>query len=110
MLGLFFTTVGILLLEILDSRLLSVLTWYHLAFFAVSLAMIGMAAGAVFVFVAGERYAGARAVRELPRMGLALALAIPLSHILNLYLPIPLLDRFSLNEIGRITLATLVLG
>ena len=44
--GLFFVTAATLILEILDSRLLSVVTWYHLAFLAVSLAMLGMAAGA----------------------------------------------------------------
>ena len=38
--GLFLTTLATLLLEILDSRLLSVLTWYHLAFLAVSMAML----------------------------------------------------------------------
>ena len=43
-----------LMLEVLDTRLLSVLTWYHLSFLAVSVAMLGMAAGAVFVFVGGE--------------------------------------------------------
>jgi len=45
--GLFFATLSTLLLETLDARLLSVLTWYHLSFLAVSLAMLGMAAGAV---------------------------------------------------------------
>ena len=43
--GLLFTTLATLLLELLDSRLLSVLTWYHLSFFAVSLAMLGTAPG-----------------------------------------------------------------
>jgi hypothetical protein len=33
--GLFCTTFATLLLEILDARLLSVLTWYHLSFVAV---------------------------------------------------------------------------
>jgi len=45
--GLFLTTLSTLTLEILDTRLLSVITWYHLSFFAVSTAMFGMAAGAV---------------------------------------------------------------
>ena len=50
--GLFCATFATLLLEILDGRLLSVLTWYHLSFLAVSLAMLGMAAGAIRVFLA----------------------------------------------------------
>ena len=48
--GLFFSTLATLSLEILDTRLLSVLTWYHLAFLAVSVAMFGMSAGAVHVY------------------------------------------------------------
>ena len=51
--GLFFVTLATLMLEVLDTRLLSVLTWYHLSFLAVSVAMLGMAAGAVLVFVGG---------------------------------------------------------
>ena len=65
--GLFLTTLATLLVEILDSRLLSVLTWYHLSFFAVSLAMLGMAAGAVFVFLRGARFAIGRAPAALAR-------------------------------------------
>ena len=54
--GLFFATLSTLLLETLDARLLSVLTWYHLSFLAVSLAMLGMAGGAVFVFLRPDRF------------------------------------------------------
>ena len=39
--GLALTTFATLLVEILSTRLLSVLTWYHLSFLAVSLAMLG---------------------------------------------------------------------
>ena len=49
------------MLEVLDTRLLSVLTWYHLSFLAVSVAMLGMAAGAVLVFVGGDSSASERA-------------------------------------------------
>jgi spermidine synthase len=107
---LFLATVATLMLEILDSRLLSVLTWYHLAFFAVSLAMLGMAAGAVLVFLEGKRLTGERAIQALPRSCLWLAAAIPLSHVLNLYIPIPVLDRFTATGIGTVAFATIVLG
>ncbi len=75
--GLFFLTFATLLLEILDARLLSVLTWYHLSFFAVSLAMLGMAAGAVFVFVRPDRFDADRAPRSLARITLPLAVCHP---------------------------------
>ena len=69
--GLFFITLATLMLEVLDTRLLSVLTWYHLSFLAVSVAMLGMAAGAVLVFVGGDRFRAERAARLLPVVGAA---------------------------------------
>lgn len=50
--GIFFISLSLLSLEISLVRLLSVTTWYHLAFFAISIALLGMTAGATKVFVA----------------------------------------------------------
>jgi spermidine synthase len=108
--GLFLVTLATLMLEILDSRLLSVLTWYHLAFLTVSLAMLGMAAGAVLVFVAGERYTEQRAIRELPHVTVWFALAIPLMHLGNLTIRIPLLEQFNVRDVSAIVFAIIVLG
>jgi hypothetical protein len=108
--GLFLATVATLILEILDSRLLSALTWYHLAFFAVSLAMLGMAAGAVLVFLGGEAFEGERAAASLPRYCGWLAVSIPLSHIVNLCVPIPTLEAFSAMEFAALLVTTIALG
>ena len=70
--GLFLATLATLALEILDTRLLSVVTWYHLSFFAVSTALFGMSAGSLRVYLGGERYAPSRAPAELARSGDAL--------------------------------------
>ena len=70
--GLFFTTLATLSLEVLDTRLLSVVTWYHLSFFAVSVAMFGMAAGAVHVYLGGDRFRGTGATDSLTRWSLDL--------------------------------------
>lgn len=110
MAGLFLATVATLILEILDSRLLSALTWYHLAFLAVSLAMLGMAAGAVMVFLGGKAFEGERAARSLPRYCLWLAISIPVSHIVNLCVPIPTLDAFSPMELAALTVTTIALA
>jgi hypothetical protein len=67
-----------------------VVTWYHLSFFAVSTAMFGMAAGAIRVYQGGAAYEGVSGRRALARWCTALALAIPLSHILVLCIPIRL--------------------
>src|SRR5687767_10538129 len=89
--GLFASTFATLLVEILDARLLSVLTWYHLSFLAVSLAMLGMAAGAVRVFLAKDMQEPVEAMRRLPRLTEAFAHSIVLSHLVVLCIPIPAL-------------------
>ena len=88
--GLFLATLATLLLELINTRLLSVVTWYHLSFFAVSTAMFGMAAGAIRVYQGGDAYEGASGRRALASWSTALAVAIPLSHILVLCIPIRL--------------------
>ncbi len=107
--GLFFATLATLMLEVLDTRLLSVLTWYHLSFLAVSVAMLGMAAGAVLVFVGGELFSPERAVRLLPVAGAAFALSLPVSHIANLVIPFPAVRGGSPAELAALSVATLVL-
>jgi hypothetical protein len=108
--GLFLVTLATLMLEVLDTRLLSVVTWYHLSFLAVSVAMLGMAGGAVLVFVGGDLFAPERVPRLLPGATLALALAIPISHVANLAMPMPGVRGFSPSEIAGLGVATLVLA
>lgn len=48
--GVFLTCLSTLMLQIIETRLLSVVAHYHLAFFSISMAMFGMTAGAVFVY------------------------------------------------------------
>jgi hypothetical protein len=43
--GVFLITFSLLMVQILQTRILSVLAWYYLAFFAVSVAMLGMTVG-----------------------------------------------------------------
>src|SRR5690606_34628852 len=104
--GLALVTCATLLVEILSTRLLSVLTWYHLSFLAVTRAMLGMASGAAFVFLRGGAYRGAGALTALPRATLAMAAAIALSHLVTLTIPIPPLTEARLSLI--LPLATLV--
>lgn len=48
--GVFLTCMCGLMLQIMETRVLSVLAFYYLAFFAIGVAMLGMTAGALFVF------------------------------------------------------------
>jgi hypothetical protein len=107
--GLFFATLATLLLETLDARLLSVLTWYHLSFFAVSIAMLGMAAGAVFVFLKPARFTAIEAPLALDKLAVLFSLSIAASHVVNLSVPILPLTDFSVMEVCAIAVATVAL-
>lgn len=108
--GLFFATLSTLLLETLVARLLSVLTWYHLSFFAVSLAMLGMAAGAVYVFLHPDRFSPERAPETLARVAFLFAVSVPASHLLTLVMPFLPLNDISVMEILSISAFTVALG
>ncbi len=106
--GLFLTTLATLALEMLDTRLLSVLTWYHLSFFAISMAMFGMSAGAVQVYINAERYQSQQVAPELVSASGWFALAIPVTHVVGLMIPIEL--DSSLIAITALLIAMILLA
>jgi hypothetical protein len=108
--GLALTTFATLVVEILSTRLLSVLTWYHLSFLAVSLAMLGMASGAVYVFLRGDRASGSRATALLTRATLSMALAIPATHLATLAIPVPPLTEARISLLLPLVLLIVLLG
>ena len=63
--GVFLIAFATLALEICLTRILSVTTWYLLAFFAVSTAMLGMTAGATDVCIRKERFTPERLSESL---------------------------------------------
>lgn len=88
-----------LILEILLTRIVSVVAWYHLAFFVISLSMLGMTAGAVFVFVrTSERPLHQRLVRAT----LGFSLSSPL--VLWLVMAIPLMPVRSVIDLAALVL------
>jgi hypothetical protein len=108
--GLFLATLATLLVETLNARLLSVLTWYHLSFFAVSLAMLGMAAGAVHVFLRPDRFAPDRAPAALARTTFLFALSIPASHVVTLVMPFTPLNSLTTMEVLPVAVFTVVMA
>src|SRR5918999_5767808 len=54
--GLFLITACTLMLQVIQTRILSVVAWYHLAFFAISMAMFGLTLGAVWVYLRRDRF------------------------------------------------------
>lgn len=88
LIGLFLVTAATLALEVLVTRLLSVLTWYSLAFLVIGMGMFGLTAGAVRVYLDAERYRPERLGASLARASVAFAGAIPVMYILLLVVPL----------------------
>ncbi|HKP60291.1 MAG TPA: hypothetical protein VJV78_26380 [Polyangiales bacterium] len=86
--GLFLTALATLMFEVLLTRIISVITWYHFAFFVISLAMLGMTAGAVLVFVRPLLFETEAIPRRLTQAALAFALALPVCASVVLALPL----------------------
>ena len=81
--GLFLITFSLLIFQITQTRILSVITWYYLAFFAISVAMLGMTIGAVWAYLWQERFEKTPLPITLSNFALATALAMPASVLVN---------------------------
>jgi hypothetical protein len=81
--GLFLTTLSLLQLELFLTRIFSVTMWYHFAFMAISLAMLGLAAGAVLVEVMKKRDPH----QTLANAALLFALSSAVCFAAQLYIP-----------------------
>ena len=77
-LGVFTIAMATLMLEVLLTRIASVIAWYHLAFFVISLGMLGMTAGAVAVFVAPQFFTQDQVPKRIAQSALGFAVSIPL--------------------------------
>src|SRR5215831_10611300 len=82
LLGLFLICMCSLMLQIIETRILSVISWYHLAFFSISMAMFGMTAGSLFIYF-NERWFGAdRLFENMVWICSAFAIAVVISTLL----------------------------
>ncbi len=86
--GTFLLALVMLALEITFTRILSVVTWYHLAFFAISAAMLGMTAGATVVYLNPKRFCSEMLHENLGKACLRFSLAVPISLLFLCVIPI----------------------
>src|ERR687897_1489072 len=77
-------TAATLMLQIVETRIISVTSWYHLAFFVISIAMFGLTAGAVWVYLRPERYRQEQLSYHLSTASLSFALATILALLVQL--------------------------
>ena len=90
--GLFIVAACTLMLQVVQTRILSVVAWYHLAFFTISMAMFGLTAGAVWLYLRRERYTEETLSYHLSYYGTAFALSIAVSLLAQLTLS-PIMAR-----------------
>jgi SAM-dependent methyltransferase len=84
--GVFLVTAATLMLQVVQTRILSVVAWYHLAFFVISIAMFGLTAGAVWVYLRRERFTGATLSYDLAHFSVAFALTTAIAVIVQMCL------------------------
>src|SRR6266436_2472855 len=90
LLAVFLSTFSMLIFQIVQTRILSVIAWYYLAFFAISVAMLGMTMGAVWVYLWREQFQQSSLAVTLSNFALATALAMPASVMVQFCLVTPI--------------------
>ncbi len=99
--GVLLTSMGSLALEVVLTRIFSVTMWYHFAFLAISLAMMGSALAGVVLYFFPRFTTPERARRWIGWAALALAVSVPITFWLYLKMPF----HIALNRTGGFTLA-----
>jgi hypothetical protein len=84
--GLFLITSCTLMLQVIQTRILSVVTWYHLAFFSISMALFGLTAGAVWVYVRRDRFTEKTFSFDLTHYSAAFAVTTALCFMIQMTL------------------------
>src|SRR3974390_71669 len=77
--GLFLVCMCVLMLQIVETRILSVISFYHLAFFAISMAMFGMTAGSLIIYFNPRFFAPERLFANMVWITAAFAVVVVLS-------------------------------
>jgi predicted membrane-bound spermidine synthase len=90
--GLFLITACTLMLQVIQTRILSVVAWYHLAFFAISMAMFGLTVGAVWVYLRRDRFTDKTLSYDLSYFSMAFALSTLFCLIVQMSLT-PIVSR-----------------
>src|SRR5580698_10549918 len=99
--GLALTSFSALLLELALTRLFSVVLFYHFAFLAISIALLGLGAGGVFAYLWKARLA-AIGTRSLAAR-LCMANAVVVVILLEIVLHVPVALEVSWSNFARLT-------
>ena len=87
LIGVALTSTAVLNLEIALTRVFSVMMWYHFAFMAISLALLGSGSAGVWLYLAQRRFPPERTPERLALLATAFSLAAVGSLVLYTRLP-----------------------
>ncbi len=76
-LGISLAAMATLMLELTFTRVFSVTMWYHFAFMAISLALFGLGAGAIYLYLWPERFPAEKLESQSSRWMLLFAASLP---------------------------------
>ncbi|MBI5374545.1 MAG: hypothetical protein HZA77_03855 [Candidatus Schekmanbacteria bacterium] len=99
--GLFMVTLATLMYEIILTRIFSVTLWYHFAFMAISIAMLGMTTGAIIVYLFPLFFTVENSKKHLAISALLFSISIILSFMTHISVPF----EFSLSVINILSLS-----
>src|SRR5262250_1443930 len=100
--GLGLTSFAALLLELALTRLFSVVLFYHFAFLAISIALLGLGAGGVFAYLLKQRLA--RFATRALAWRLCLINAVVIVAVLEIVLHVPVSLAASGRDFVRLTI------
>lgn len=73
--------------EILTTRIFSVTSWYHMAFLAISVGMLGMTVGAILVYVKPNIFTREKTFEHLSKSAMAFGFLAIISMLVHIYFP-----------------------
>ena len=101
LLGIGLSSFAALLLELALTRLFSVVLFYHFAFLAISIALLGLGAGGVFAYLAKSRLSRIETRALAARLCCLNAITIPL--VLEIVLHVPVSLELAWNNLLKLT-------
>tara|TARA_Y100000310_G_C20700237_1_gene829022 strand:- start:418 stop:2724 length:2307 start_codon:yes stop_codon:yes gene_type:complete len=103
-LGLFFIALSTIMLEILLTRIFSVVMWYHFAFLAISIAMFGLTLGAIIVYLLPNFF------QKVKTRTTQAALVFSFTTVISLliYISLPIQINIRTIQIGFLTFSYLL--
>ncbi len=115
LIGVFLISMGALALEVVLTRIFSVTMWYHFAFLAISMALMGSAMAGVLLYFFPHFTTPDMAQKWIGRASIALAVAVPIIFLIYLEIPFRpvLMNRdggFSFVQLGWLALIYVLLS